>query len=284
MSFRHIQLGSHATDPGRNTCQDQLTNEAFGFRIAHGAGSYWRMGHSCRTLLAVSALLGRARSRCWCGDGTCNSVCTGKVYNYDMPDGFCGYVGLHPRMTDQDKCCACPHWGCAQTWMSGDTDSCDGGLVGTCDPSLCGQTAQVCECWVKAFDGFSCASKSDTSVDEGLSLQQCADRCYGCNGIEYEVETGQCELCFDASEGPPASGRAVWLRSSYGRRLDGLESTTSQPGECGSCTNEDRECVCFKVERFSPSATSASTGDASAGELWALSFTCFTILFAGWPT
>ncbi|CAE7504224.1 unnamed protein product [Symbiodinium natans] len=113
-------------------------------------------------------LLWSAGARCWCGDGSCTAVCTGKVHNYDMPDGFCSYTQLHPRLTDQDKCCACPDWGCAQTWMSGDTGNCDGGLEGTCDVSLCGQTAQVCECWARLLDGFSCSQKS-AQVEEGLS-------------------------------------------------------------------------------------------------------------------
>lgn len=246
-----------------------------------------RMGHSRRICsVCCLTLLSCAHSRCWCGDKTCDSVCTGKVYNYDMPDGFCKYVGLHWKMTDQDKCCACPQWGCAEIWMSGDTSSCDGGLDGTCDPNLCGQTAQMCECWVKAFDGFSCKSKSVTTAAEGLSLQQCADRCYACGGIEYEVETGQCELCIDASQGPATSTRAVWHRASTaGRRLDG-ESTTSQPevGECGACMDDlERECLCFKVERFSASGSDASISNASL--LLPVLALRFTILFVAtlWP-
>lgn len=170
---------------------------------------------------------------CWCGDTTCNDVCKGTVHNFEMHDGFCPYVAAHPAMTDQEKCCACPQWGCVVRWLNGDTENCDGGLDGTCDLSCCGRE----ECWELSLPALGCTSHSDP----GKTFQQCAELCRswnGCDGFEYMPHSG-CSLCTNAATSDQTSDGPVWRRS--GRRLDGyggnMETTTLAP----------TPSICFKT-------------------------------------
>eukprot|EP00438_Fugacium_kawagutii_P012754 Skav203759 [mRNA] locus=scaffold68:711632:712648:+ [translate_table: standard] len=194
-------------------------------------------------------------SSCWCNDGTCQDTCRGTVNQFQMVNGFCYHKSIHSSMTDQEKCCACPAWGCADSWSKGDTSAC-GGLVGTCDLSICGRVLVVCECWERVHHGFGC-SLGDPVAEQGMSLEQCADGCYSsfCSAIEYDSHQGRCAHCRSASAETVNAGREVWqLQTS--RRLDGPALTTSEPDVCSTWSSSSGEscssdsCICFWVERF----------------------------------
>ena len=89
-----------------------------------------------RHLLILGVLIALLPSSlsCWCGDGSCNSACRGGINGAPaMPDGFCVWIeGMWAQpdeLSHDQACCACPEWGCSESWLRGDLAACDG-LIG----------------------------------------------------------------------------------------------------------------------------------------------------------